>query len=227
MPILPPSHRRFLVVLCGLYALWWLGCVISPRYPKDWWLENILIFFTLGFLLVTARWFVFSRTSYLLTVVFTAFHTFGAHYTYAEVPVEAWCQTLAGGSMEEVLGWERNHFDRIVHFFYGFLITWPYREVIYYAAAPRRDFWSYLLPVSFVIATSALYELLEWLAAVVLGGDLGMAFLGTQGDIWDAHWDMLMATIGSLLCALIMLGIQLITKRDFAKEWGMRYANGR
>lgn len=219
-PPFPPTHRRFLIALAAVYAVWWLICAREPWMPTDWWLENVLILFIIPFLLITGRWFVFSRTSYAITFVFLALHTLGAHYTYSEVPYDAWFRRLTGISIDETFGWERNHFDRSVHFLYGFLCTWPYREAFYYVATPRQTYWSYLLTLCFSAATSTLYELLEWLAAVLYGGELGMAFLGTQGDIWDAHWDMLLAAGGALLCFAVMLLIQAATGRDFPREWG-------
>ena len=216
----PATHRRFLIILSALYAGWWIFWAISPRYRTDWWLENVLVIFVIGFLLVSGRWFVFSRLSYVLTFVFTCLHTLGAHYTYSEVPYDAWIQRATGWSPDAAFGWDRNHFDRAIHFLYGLLITWPYREAFYFAVTPRRQFWSYLLTLGFSMATSLLYELLEWAAAVLYGGELGMAFLGTQGDVWDAHRDMLLASVGALLCFGCMIAAQLITGRDFPREWG-------
>lgn len=216
----PATHRRFLIILSALYAGWWIFWAISPRYRTDWWLENVLVIFVIGFLLVTGRWFVFSRLSYVLTFLFTCLHTLGAHYTYSEVPYDAWIQRATGWSPDAAFGWDRNHFDRAIHFLYGLLITWPYREAFYFAVTPRRQFWSYLLTLGFSMATSLLYELLEWAAAVLYGGELGMAFLGTQGDVWDAHRDMLLASVGALLCFGCMIAAKLITGRDFPREWG-------
>ena len=185
-------------------------------------MENFLVFFVIGFLLITGRWFVFSKLSYSLTFLFLCLHTLGAHYTYSLVPYREWLETIGvvAPTQENASAPDRNHFDRAIHFLYGLVITWPYREAFYYAVVPRRTFWSYLLPLSFSMATSLLYELIEWAAAIIYGGELGMAFLGTQGDIWDAHKDMLLAAIGSLLCFALMLVIQLVTGRDFAREWG-------
>ncbi len=217
---IPRAHFRLFLILGGIYAIFWTLLSIKPRYPTDWWMENVLVFFTLGLLLLTGRWFIFSKTSYFLTFIFTCLHTVGAHYTYSEVPYTEWFSYLFGTPVEGSVAENRNHFDRIVHFLYGALITWPFREVFYYAMNPRRTFWSYLVPLVFGMATSLLYELLEWGAAVIYGGELGMAFLGTQGDIWDAHKDMLLASCGSLLCFAIMLVLQWTTGRDFAREWG-------
>lgn len=221
-PRLPPEHRRLLAILGGLYVVVWSLLARAPHYPTDWWMENVLIFFGIGFLLITGRWFVFSKLSYTLTFVFLCLHTLGAHYTYSEVPYREWLEAVGvdAPTSESVPAPDRNQFDRAIHFLYGLFITWPYREAFYYAVVPRRAFWSYLLPLSFSMATSLLYELLEWAAAIIYGGELGMAFLGTQGDIWDAHKDMLLAAIGSLLCFALMLVIKLWTGRDFAREWG-------
>ncbi|MCB1232316.1 MAG: DUF2238 domain-containing protein [Verrucomicrobiae bacterium] len=210
-----PSRRGYLIALFLGYGAWWIAWAIRPLSPSDWRLENVLILFTVAVLIVTARWFVFSRTAYTLVVIFAAIHTVGAHYTYAEVPIGRWIESLTGRS----LPWERNHFDRVVHFLYGLLILWPYREAFFHAATPSHPFWGYLLPLSFILSTSLGYELLEWAAAEVFGGDLGMAFLGTQGDVWDAHWDMLWASIGAVLATAIMIAIHATTGRDFPREW--------
>lgn len=203
-----------------LFVVWWIGWAIAPLHPDDWWLENILVGIGLPLLFITARWFVFSRTSYFLAFFFLCLHTLGAHYTYSEVPMDAWFKSVTGTSTEEVFGWERNQFDRIIHFLYGFLITWPYRELYFHLVVPRNVVLGYLAPVSFVLATSAIYELIEWAAAEVFGNELGAAFLGTQGDVWDAHKDIYMAMVGSLCCLAIVLGIRLRTGRDLQEEWG-------
>jgi putative membrane protein len=82
-----------------------------------------------------------------------------------------------------------------------------------------RGFWGYFLPLDLTMSTSAVYELIEWGAAEVLGGDLGAAYLGTQGDVWDAHKDMLLATIGALIAMTVTAMINRHMQRDFANEW--------
>ena len=119
----------------------------------------------------------------------------GAHYTYSLVPYDAWVEALTGRTLSSLTGWERNHFDRLVHFSYGLLLAYPAREV-FLRVADVRGFWGYYLPLDVVMATSMLYELIEWGAASVFGGDLGVAYLGTQGDPWDAQKDMALATAG-------------------------------
>ena len=85
--------------------------------------------------------------------------------------------------------------------------------------ASVKGFWGYFLPLDLTMSTSMLYELIEWGAAELFGGDLGAAFLGTQGDIWDAHKDMALASLGALLAMLVTAALNAWLQRDFAREW--------
>jgi putative membrane protein len=159
-----------------------------------------------------------SRISYTLVFLFLCLHAVGAHYTYSLVPYDAWFEALAGRTFSSVLGWERNHFDRVVHLLYGLLLAYPAREVLL-RVAEVRGFWGYYLPLDIVMATSLLYELIEWAAAVAFGGELGVAYLGTQGDPWDAQKDMALAALGAVLAMLLIAAINARYQRDFAREW--------
>ena len=159
----------------------------------------------------------FSPLAWVLSFLFLCLHEVGAHYTYAEVPWREWWAAMTGRTGEVVTG--RNHFDRLVHFLYGLMLFLPWREV-FQRLAGTRGFWSFAWPVVFILASSTLYELLEWAAAVVFGGDLGMAYLGTQGDLWDAHKDMALAGAGGLLAMVAVMARDW--RRDparFGKEW--------
>ena len=169
-------------------------------------------------LIVTHRAFPLSRISYTTIFVFFCLHAIGAHYTYAEVPYDE-CVALADRpSLNEVFGWERNNFDRVVHFSYGLLLAYPIREV-FLRVANVRGFWGYFLPLDLTMSTSMLYELIEWAAAESCGGDLGQAYLGTQGDVWDAHKDMALASLGALITMCVAAAINVALQRDFAREW--------
>jgi putative membrane protein len=212
------SHRRYLMLLGALFAVVWLASAIKPLHPSDWLLENVLVvLFVLGVALTT-RWFVFSRVSMTLIFLFLCLHALGAHYTYAEVPYDAWIEALTGGSLNEAMGWQRNHFDRFVHFCYGLLLAYPIRE-IFLRIVNVRGFWGYFLPLDLTMSTSMIYELIEWGAAEIFGGDLGMAYLGTQGDVWDAHRDMALASLGALIAMTVTLCLNLWLQRDFSREW--------
>ena len=127
-------------------------------------------------------------------------------------------QANIGISTNEVMGWERNHFDRLVHFSYGLLLAYPVREM-FLRVVNVRGFWGYFLPLDLTMSTSMMFELFEWGAAEAFGGDLGMAFLGTQGDMWDAHKDMALASLGALIAMSVTASINAYLKRDFAREW--------
>jgi putative membrane protein len=211
-------HKRFALTLAGLFAIVWIAFAIDPKYRSDWLLENILAFLLLPVLFLSYRKLPLSRLSYCCIFGFMCVHELGAHYTYSEVPYDVWAQNLFGQTISAQFDWQRNHFDRLVHFLYGLLLTYPAREV-FLRLADARGFWGYLFPLLLVMSTSMIYELIEWAAAVTLGGDLGMAYLGTQGDIWDAHKDMWLATFGSICATLIIAVVHRSLDRDFAREW--------
>ena len=202
------SHRTYLFFLTCLFGVQFIYLGIDPYDRKDWALENVLVVIFLLVLFLSAKKFPFSRISYTFIFIFLAIHEIGSHYTYSEVPYDAWFSAAFGTTFNELVGWERNNFDRIVHFLYGLLLAYPIREV-YFRIAQAEGFWGYFLPLDFAMSTSMLYELIEWGAAEFFGGDLGIAYLGTQGDVWDAHKDMLLASIGALVAMLITLGLNL------------------
>jgi putative membrane protein len=208
------SHRRYELSLLGIFGLFWLALAIAPVDRPDWLLENVLVILAVPLLVATHRLFRFSRISYTLIFLFLCLHEVGAHYTYAKVPYDAWLQALTGHD----LGTTRNHFDRLGHFSFGLLLSYPMRE-IFIRVADARGFWSYYLPLDMTMAFSMVFELMEWAAAVVFGGDLGIAYLGTQGDPWDAQKDMLLATVGGLLAMVVAAIINWRHQRDFAREW--------
>jgi putative membrane protein len=212
------SHRRFALTLLLVLILLWVPLAIAPLDRHDWLLENVLLVAALAFLAATFRAFPLSRISYALIFVFLCLHTVGAHYTYAEVPYDEWMKHLTGRSFNSLVGWERNNFDRIVHFSYGLLLAYPIREM-FLRIGNVRGFWGYFLPLDLTMSTSMLYELVEWAAAEYFGGDLGMAYLGTQGDVWDAQKDMALASLGALIAMCVTAAINLRLQRDFAAEW--------
>ena len=197
------AHRRFAQRLLLAYAAWWSWLAIAPSYRADWALENVLVLVALPILFATYR--DLSRGSLLAVFVFLVLHAVGAHYTYAEVPYDAWAQALTGGTVNGVFGLERNHFDRLVHFLYGLLVT-PAAVDLLRARVGLRGAWAVLVPFTFMAAQAGVYEILERLAAEVFGGELGQAYLGTQGDEWDSQKDSGLMVLGTLL-ALLALAI--------------------
>jgi len=190
------NRTKLLSGLLIWYGLLWTVLAISPHDRQDWLLENLLALAAVGTLLLTYRRFQFSTLSYLLITAFFSLHAVGAHYTYAEVPFGFWLQ--------QQLGLSRNPFDRLVHFAYGLLLVYPLREVLIRLAG-AGTFWSYYLPVSGMLAQSALFEIVEAVVAQVVSPELGTAYLGTQGDEWDAQKDMMAAFSGALVTMTLVL----------------------
>ncbi len=211
-------HRNYFLLLSLLFFFYFVVLGIAPYDRADWLLENALVFILAIVLTLSYQSFPLSRVSYTLIFLFLCLHEIGAHYTYAKVPYEAFLNQHFSFSLNGLMGWERNHFDRLVHFIYGLFLAYPIRE-LYCRIADVKGFWSYFFPLDLTMASSMLFELIEWGAAEVVGGELGMAYLGTQGDIWDAHKDMALASLGALIAMLITLGINLWLQKKFYEEW--------
>jgi putative membrane protein len=176
------------------YGTFWLLTGIAPLDRRDWLLENFLVVVFTGLLVATYRRFPLSDVSYGLIAAFMTLHSIGAHYSYAQVPFGTWAQTIFHQS--------RNNYDRLVHFSFGLMLAYPVRE-IFLRVANAKGFWAYYLPLDCILAFSAMYEIMESWFARIISPDLGDAWLGTQGDIWDAQKDMTSALLGASICMLI------------------------
>jgi len=197
----PVSSARYPALLLGLYVIAWIGLAIAPLYRHDWMLENVLPLIAVALLVSTYRWRRFSNFTYTMLFLFMLLHAVGAHYTYAKVPYDEWLHAVSGQRLGDWFGWRRNHFDRLVHFLYGAML-FPLCWELFCRHINGRA-WQYLLIGAFLMSHAGIYEAIEWLAAEFFGGDLGVAYLGTQGDQWDAQKDMALALLGTLLAMLI------------------------
>lgn len=186
----PFRHNRPLQGMVAWLLCYWLLTAIAPLNRFDWMLENILVGVYGMLLLLSYRRFRFSNPSYGLFTLFMTLHLTGAHYTYAETPLGYW--------LMEWFTLERNHYDRLVHFAYGLLLAYPFYEVLRRKLAIRAG-WARFLTINLILAFSGFFEVLEAIIAELVSPELGDAYLGTQGDVWDAQKDMGLALLGSLI----------------------------
>lgn len=194
---------RFPAILLAIFIVLWIVLAIHPTSREDWLLENLLTVTTIPLLILTRNRLHFSNAAYSCLFLFFCFHSLGAHYTYSLVPYDAWWQALTGDTLNSYFGFERNQYDRLVHFLYGAFIVVPSLE-LFIAYAPPKRIWRIIMPVFFIMGHSVVYEMIEWIAALMVAPELGEAYLGTQGDTWDAQKDMALATGGALFTILLM-----------------------
>jgi putative membrane protein len=186
----PDNHSSPAACLAVFLAVW-TALAIAPRYRADWLLENLPIFIGVPLAVLGYRRFRFSNRAYVQATVFLILHTIGSHYTYSEVPLGDW--------MRDALHLSRNHYDRLVHFAFGALMLRPVRELGFsHGRTPGRLAELYFSAAG-VACWSAIYEIVEWLVAASADPAAGTAYLGTQGDVWDAQKDMALALGGALL----------------------------
>lgn len=176
-------------VLLLIYTILFIATSFNPYDRADWWAENVPIMSIAIILsIMYAKGIKFSPLSYVLMSILIFMHTIGGYYTFERVPF---------GFITELFGFERNHYDRVAHFTVGFY-AYAIAELIYFRKLVSNKIMLFLFPV-FAIATVAMaYELLEWIFAVTNGGSAGIAFLGSQGDVWDVQKDMLADTLGAI-----------------------------
>lgn len=180
-------NKFFPHILAVTYVIFFIALAINPVSREVWMAEIIPVVIIFLILVFTFKLFQFSNLAYVLLSFWIFWHTIGGHYTFANVPF---------GWVSEMLGSERNHFDRIGHFSVGFYAFAMAEWLL------RKGYCEFKLAATFslffIMSVAAGYEIIEWWYAVVEGGDAGVEFLGSQGDIWDAQKDMLSDTLGAI-----------------------------
>ncbi len=192
----PLTKNGWLLASILVFVIVWISTLVGTTDMNNWLLENALTFTALLFLVITYKWHRFSNASYVLISLYLCLHVYGSKYTYAENPVGYWLQDLFDLS--------RNHYDRVVHFSFGLLLTYPMLEIfINWLGYPPKT--ARFAPIVVTLAISAVYELIEWAVADIFFTEQGQAYLGTQGDIWDAQKDTFLAFLGATIATTILL----------------------
>jgi putative membrane protein len=188
--------------------MWWgvlaalaLTC-IAPLYPSEMYLQHSATAFLLVAGPLVLRKFPLSNTSVFCIALFILLHIIGARWIYSYVPYDAWAKNILGTTLADLFGWHRNHYDRLVHFMFGFLLFAPIVEILqrYIRLSPRLAFY---IAVEFLLAISALYELFEFSLTLALSPDAVENYNGQQGDMWDAQKDMALAFSGAVAAAAL------------------------
>ena len=184
---------RFLQIVVTGYACIWFALAINPTSRPDWLLENLLVLAAVPVLVFGYTRFQFSQAGYTLILFFLVLHAYGAHHTYSETPI--------GNSLRDTFSLNRNHYDRLVHFAFGFLLCKPVQELLTHFRCPGTlSLW---LSPFLLLAGSSVYEIIEAIAAVLSNPQLGAMYLGSQGDIWDAQKDIALGWAGATLWSLL------------------------
>ena len=184
------NRSRLVPALCALVPLVLAVTGFRSQILGDWWLENLATFVVILVLIRTR--ITLSTFSWTLIFGFLCAHEYGALYSYSNTPLGEWAKPF--------LHTDRNHYDRLVHFLFGLLITWPAQQALKTSA------------IQFILATSALYEIAEWIVASLVNPELGAEFIGAQGDPWDSPEDMAAALAGSLAALAIARAVSVRAK---------------
>jgi putative membrane protein len=189
------SHRLPAILLTA-YALLFVVAGIAPHDRATWWAENIpIVAIVMTLVVLHVRGVRFSSLAYVLMSVLVFLHTIGGHYTFERVPFD-W--------VTDAFGFDRNHYDRVAHFSVGFY-AFAMAERLLERKLVARPWIAYAFGVFAIGTIAAVYEIIEWLYAAIAGGASGAAFLGSQGDIWDAQKDMLADIAGALFAIMILV----------------------
>ncbi|QKJ67858.1 DUF2238 domain-containing protein [Deefgea piscis] len=194
-----PSCSSFNFLLCSLITITLLSCIKAP-WPEELLLQHSL---TIGFIVT---WFFIQKKyplslrSTSLITVFILLHIFGARWLYSNVPYDTWLRACCSTDTQQLFGWTRNHYDRMVHLAYGLCFSLPLAEIFQRQGHKKTSSWH--LALLWIMASSLCYEWFEWGVSIILSAQEAEGYNGQQGDIWDAHKDMLLASIGALLSCL-------------------------
>lgn len=210
-------ENRLLQVLSAAMAAVIVVTGYRPEKVFDWWLENIAALTFLAVLGITYRRLPLSNLSYLLIFVYLSLHEWGAEYKYSDVPLGEW--------MKAWLGTTRNHYDRVMHFGYGLLLSYPMQEWFMRVVGVTSR-WRYLLPVESTLAFSACYEMAEAFMASILTPERGEEFVGMQGDMWDSQKDMMMAGLGAVTAMIVIAAVRRAMRSRRGEAQSMAAAVG-
>jgi putative membrane protein len=199
--------------LLALLVLALLASCIDPPFPRQMFLQHLPTVALLVALPFLARRIPLSDAAFACLVAFLLLHVLGARYIYSYVPYDEWSEALFGARLSTVLGFARNHYDRVVHFSFGLLWVRPVQEIcVRRFGVPRRFAW--YTAFEFVLAFSMLYELFEWGLTLALSPANAEAYNGQQGDVWDAQKDMALAVAGACLA----LGVRALPLRRLTRS---------
>ncbi len=208
------TRTQYQILLLAAFIAAASASLIGAPYPREQLLQHGPTCLALVGLVVVSRLLVLSSLSFTLVIGFLCLHVLGARYIYTYVPYDQWSSSLFDITISDLCGFSRNHYDRLVHFAFGVLITIPLYEVVLRLARPPLWF-AYLLAISLIMAGSLLYEIGEAAIALVFAHDWAERYLGQQGDPWDAHRDMGIATVGAVTAVVCMeVGRQFERKRQ-------------
>ncbi|WP_277560069.1 DUF2238 domain-containing protein [Acinetobacter beijerinckii] len=195
--------KHYITLLVVLFAI--ILASIHPLEFEAYLLHQVGTVFMLAVLIITMWKIGISFSSFCLYLLFLLIHIIGAHYLYSYVPYNEWLISLFNFNLNEYLGWSRNMYDRLVHFAYG-LLLYPFFYRCFQVWLPNaKPLTLFLLVIQFVMASSMFYELIEWWIAMGLSPEDAENYNGQQGDVWDAHKDMFLATIGAILIGIFQL----------------------
>jgi len=183
---------RYLWIIIFTTVLVWSG--INPKDQFTWFLEVAPAMIGAAALAATYNSFRLTPMLYFFIILHCIVLMVGGHYTYAEVPL-----------FDGLFDAERNNYDKVGHFFQGFVPALLAREILIRKSVVNGNLWRSIIIVSICLAFSAFYELIEWWVALASGED-AEAFLGTQGYIWDTQSDMGFALLGAI-CSLVILSV--------------------
>ena len=192
---IPFKSNKWLWLFIIVFVIVWVNTYLGTTDLSNWLLENTLTVLSLIFLISTFKKYQFSDLTYLFICIYLCMHVYGSKYTYAENPL--------GFYIQDILHTSRNQYDRIVHFSFGFLLAYPIRELfIQWLKYPKSAAW--ITPIEITLSIGGIYELIEWAVADIFFTEQGAAYLGTQGDVWDAQKDIFYAFTGAILASSLI-----------------------
>jgi len=200
------STNRLLQILVITFVIVWFALYFNCIDTKDWFIENILVFLFAIYVMINYRHFKFSDASYACFFLFLLLHIFGAQYAYTKNPLGSYFQTA-------YQLW-RNPYDRIVHFSFGLLLSYPLRDILINKVNVKGK-WQYILPVEIIISLACTFELIEWMVAELTTKETGETYVATQGDVWDAHKDIAVAIAGA---AITMTAVYFYNRKKIKQQ---------